>query len=196
MVERAIELLMARKGTQKSTDAVPSHQLHVLDLCSGCGAIGLSIGAEVRNTLITLVDSEVTPLEFARSNADALMINSRVSFIRANALETFPEAWNNLFDIIVANPPYIPVAEVDSLPIDVREGDPRMALTDGGDGLSFYRTWSKTLPALLNSDGVFLTEIGDGAANKVIQVLSCGFKITQVIKDLSGMDRAIEAIVG
>ena len=181
MVERAIAILESRTG-----------QLEVLDLCCGSGAIGLSIAAELPNVRLTLLDSEPTPLKYAALNTEALNLSSRVAIVSTNALGEFPAEWHNRFDLIIANPPYIPASEISALPVDVREGDPLSALTDGGDGLSFYRTWALTLPNILNDNGIFLTEIGDGALDQVTEILSVNFMVINVINDCSGNQRAVE----
>ncbi len=181
MVERAIAILESRTSS-----------LEVLDLCCGSGAIGLSIAAELHDVRLTLLDSEPTPLKYAALNAEALNLSSRTSIVRASALGPFPESWHNRFDLIVANPPYIPISEISTLPVDVREGDPLSALTDGGDGLSFYRAWSLILPGVMKTNGIFLTEIGDGAVNQVTEILSPWFIVTDVINDCSGNQRSVE----
>jgi len=195
MVEKAIQWLLDRNLASQLPKESPLVRLDVLDLCCGCGAIGLSIAREVSNIDVTLVDSEATPLKYAALNAQALQISDRVFLARADALGPFPLSWSKRFDLIVANPPYIPLSDIASLPGDVRDREPHNALTDGGDGLSFYRSWTETVPGIMKRDGVFLTEIGDGACNAVVDILSDHFCITKIVKDISGIDRAIEAVV-
>jgi len=68
------------------------------------------------------------------------------------------------FDLLVANPPYIPSGEIDALSPEVRDFDPRMALDGGADGLAFYRRLAEEAPPFLNADGKLFLEFGDGQA--------------------------------
>ncbi len=192
-VARAIEILANKRQPSSQGVSISDHSVEVLDLCCGCGVFGLSIAADLDNVRVTLLDIEETPLTYAARNTRALNLSHRITLERRNALEAFPESWHKRFDLIIANPPYIPVSEMTGLQRDVREGEPSMALTDGGDGLSFYRTWSESVPSLLKPDGRFITEIGDGAECKVSDILRAGFTILSVISDLAGSERAIEA---
>lgn len=182
MVERVVE------------DINTNHpdEIKVLDLCCGCGAIGLSITTEVERARAVLLDHSPTALEYSRLNAEKLDVQDRVDIVNMNALDAFPAEWTNKFDYICANPPYIPLGMVNALPRDVREGEPRDALTDFGDGMHFYQIWAKTVPPILNHQGKFLLEIGDGAEDQVVQILSENLCIKDVHRDLSGALRVVE----
>ena len=192
MVARVLERMGA--AACDFYEGVQHHQepVEILDLCCGCGAIGLSIVAEQPDTRVTLLDSSSTALEFARINAQMLGVDDRVTIIQWNALKEFSSGWSERFRYVVANPPYIPANQIDTLPLDVRDGDPYDALTDGGDGLSFYQRWIVTVPPMLAPDGCFLVECGDGMAEQVSDIMSKVFSNIRVTRDLDGIERIVE----
>lgn len=165
--------------------------VEMLDLCCGCGAIGLSAAAELPFVRITLADNDRIALRFSAANTQALGLASHASVVCWDALGEPPDEWRGRFDIIAANPPYIPEAEIARLHPDVRDGEPPAALTDGGDGLIFYRRWSETAPMMLKRGGLFIAEVGDGAAGKVQSLLKGSFESVTVRNDLSGNPRAV-----
>jgi len=169
--------------------------LEILDLCSGCGIIGLTAAAEITEANITLVDSSKTALQYSRLNAEALKVENQVEFIETDALMTFPASWKKRYHYVFANPPYIPENEIHTLPPDVRYGEPTQALTDGGDGLSFYERWMLTIPPVLRENGKLFVECGDGKTSAVADVLSIAFDELTISKDLSGMERVVDGVV-
>jgi release factor glutamine methyltransferase len=169
--------------------------IEILDLCSGCGIIGLTAAAEITNASVTLVDSSKTALQYMKLNAEALKVEDQVQLIQADALKTFPASWNRRYQYVLANPPYIPENEIHKLPLDVRNGEPRQALTDGSDGMSFYSKWIQTIPPVLREGGKLFIECGDGKASAVVDILSAAFKELIISRDLSDMDRIVEGVV-
>lgn len=185
------ELLVERvlKTLEEGTDS--NDQVEILDLCSGCGAIGLSIAAEHNGTRVTLADVSLKALEYSARNALALMVNDRVDPVEWDALKAPPEEWDGRFRCVVANPPYIPVNEIIDLHPDVQR-EPHMALTDEGDGLTFYRRWAETVPQMLKPNGSIYFEIGDKMADDVVKILEESFGEIEVLKDMNGLDRMVE----
>ncbi len=183
IVEKALERVGGRSG----------EALEILDLCCGCGAIGLTLAAELPQSRVTLADNDLEALRYTTANICALGLNERAAPVNWDALTSPPAEWFARFDLVVANPPYIPLHEVDGLHPDVRDGEPHAALTDGGDGLTFYRKWAETVPLILKPGGVFLTEIGDGLAESVLAILADNFVSLKAWNDLSGCPRMIEA---
>lgn len=169
--------------------------IEILDLCSGCGVIGLTVAAEIANANVTLVDSSKTAIQYIKLNAGNLNVEDRVKLIQADALTEFPASWNGLYHYVLGNPPYIPVNEIHTLPPDVRNGEPRQALTDEGDGMSFYARWIHTIPPVLKEGGKLYVECGDGKASSVANVFNNAFENLIVSKDLSGMERVVEGVV-
>jgi len=187
LVERLLENIFMDKGGKQP--------LEILDLCCGSGVIGLTTAAEIANTKVTLIDVSETAIEYCKLNAEALGINDRTTIINQDVLDRFPESLQGKFHYVLLNPPYIPLADVDGLPIDVREGEPHKALTDFYDGLRFYRHGMQIIPQVMTTDGVLLVECGDNAAGKVREILSASFSDLITTKDLEGIERVVEGTV-
>lgn len=166
-------------------------QLEILDICCGTGVIGITLALEILNSRVVLVDNSRAAIDYTVKNALAAMVNNRLSILMWDALsEPLPE-WRERFDYITANPPYIPEHEISSLHPDV-QNEPRNALSDGSDGLTFYKRWAKTVPSLLKENGVFFTEIGDGATGSVCDIFSKSFNRIATHLDISGKERVVE----
>jgi len=165
----------------------------ILDLCCGSGIIGLTVAAELPNSHVTLLDVSETALEYCARNAEILGVENRTDILHWNALDDLPGEWSGRFSHVLANPPYVPLVDVAKLPKDVRDGEPRPALTDGSDGLAFYRRWVETIPPVMRSHGNrILFECGDNAAEEVCTILSQIFSDVSTVEDLDGMERVVE----
>ncbi|MDP8241158.1 MAG: peptide chain release factor N(5)-glutamine methyltransferase [Candidatus Hatepunaea meridiana] len=184
LVERLLENIFMDKGAKQPVE--------ILDLCCGSGVIGLTAIAEIANASVTLIDISEAAIEYCSLNAETLRINDRTTIINRDVLDEFPKSWQGKFHYVLLNPPYIPLADVDDLPIDVREGEPHKALTDFDDGLRFYRRGVQNIPQVMTTDGALLVECGDNAAGKVREILSEGFSNLITTKDLEGIERVVE----
>lgn len=162
----------------------------LLDLGTGTGAIVLSLLAERPVATALATDISTAALDVARENAKALGLDGRCDFIRS---DWFTHVTGR-FDLIVSNPPYISAAEMS----DVAPGlgfEPRIALTDEGDGLSAYRSLAAEAGAHLETGGRLMVEIGWTQAKAVSSLLeAAGFAQVSVIKDLDGRDRVISGV--
>jgi len=170
---------------------ITNQPLTVLDLCCGSGIIGLTTALEVPDSYVVMIDCAEAAVENAMVNRRELKLTDRVEILRMDAVDEFPIDWHGRFDFVLANPPYIPVTEMAKLPCDVREGEPRVALTDEGDGLSFYRRWCVTVPKILNHGGRLIVECGDNAAPSVVDILAQAFDYVDTARDISGMERVV-----
>ncbi len=164
----------------------------VLDLCTGSGCVLLSVMCYKNN--IDGVGSDISEkaLEVAKTNYERLAsrINGRVSFLKSDLFESI----GGVFDVILANPPYIRSTDIGLLMPEVRDHDPRMALDGGEDGLDFYRRIITGCDPFLESEGKLIMEIGFDQAGDVIDILDQNyFADIRVIKDLSGLDRVVYA---
>ncbi len=163
----------------------------VLDLGTGTGCILLTLLAERPASHGTGCDISEAALEVARANAGALGVEARARLLRSDWFAALPAG---RFDLIVANPPYIAAAEMAGLSPEVREHEPRHALTDGGDGLGAYRAIAAGAPAWLEPGGRLLLEIGHGQGTAVAALLAgAGFAGVRVHPDLAGRDRVVGA---
>ena len=95
-------------------------------------------------------------------------------------------------DIVVTNPPYIAGDELGSLPVDVREHEPRAALYGGEDGLDFFRKLAVSVPNHMSDGGMLITEVGWKQAEEVSRIMkNNGMVFEEVVQDLAGIDRVV-----
>lgn len=160
---------------------------NVLDICTGSGAIGVSI-AKYTNDSITMSDISNKALEIAKNNAINNNILDKCKFVLSNMFENI----ENTYDIIVSNPPYIKTNVIKTLNKDV-QNEPNIALDGGDDGLKFYRIIAENAHKHLVSNGILALEIGYDQKEDVIQLLEeeKKYKNIRYKKDLSGNDRVI-----
>ncbi len=161
-------------------------QIKVLDLCTGSGAIAISIKKYLENVQILATDVSSNALEVAKKNAR--LNNVEIKFIESNMFEKI----NSKYDIIVSNPPYIEKEILKTLSKDV-QCEPIIALDGGTDGLSFYREISQNSYKYLKNNGYLALEIGYNQKNSVIDILKKEnkYKDIKCIKDLENNDRVI-----
>ena len=159
----------------------------VLDLCTGSGAVGIALKKLNPSLTVTLTDMSPDALSLARENAHALGAD-----VRMLPGDLFAPVKDEVFDLIVSNPPYIPETLRGRLQAEV-EKEPALALFAGADGLDFYRRIAQEAPTHLSIDGKLLLEIGDGQGNAVAALLSPGFQSIALIRDLNGLPRVIRA---
>ena len=126
----------------------------VIDLCTGSGCIGISLAHYVKGIDLTLMDISSGALDMARKNATHNGISAR--FILGDITKDIP---NEKFDIITANPPYIPSSDIDTLSEEVKK-EPILALDGGEDGLDFVRYLLASGISYLNKGGKMLIEFG------------------------------------
>ena len=165
----------------------------ILDLCTGSGCIGLAIASRVKDAKVTLADLSQEALAVAKQNIVLHHLTSRVSCVRANALEE-PPAFLGKFDLIVSNPPYITTRDMLDLPHSVAGFEPRMALHGGDDGLKFYRAIAENYAKVLKPGGYLCFEFGDDQGDDVCAILEAnGYTILERVKDYNDRERAVLA---
>lgn len=159
----------------------------ILDLCTGSGAIAISLKKFVPNADITAVDISEKALEIAQKNAEKL--EAKIDFVKSNL---FDKLDNKKFDIIVSNPPYIRKDEIKKLSEEVQK-EPKIALDGGEDGLDFYRIIAEQAINYLKTGSFLCFEIGYNQKNDVIKIIEDeqNYKNTYCKKDLYGNDRII-----
>lgn len=159
----------------------------VLDLGTGSGCILVTLLAERRRATGLGIDLSGEALEVAGRNAWRLAVGDRADFVRGDWFDPV----RGSFDLIVSNPPYIAAAEMPGLEPEVRDHEPRMALTDEGDGLGAYRAILAGARAHLPSGGRLLLEHGPTQAQAIAAIgASAGFAAPEVRRDLDGRERA------
>ncbi len=160
----------------------------LLDLGTGSGAIVVTLLAERPNSLATAVDISGAALDVAAQNAAFHGVGSRLTL-------SVSDWWANTggsYDLIVSNPPYIAADEMAALAPEVRNHDPHIALTDGGDGLSCYRQVTAQAIKHLNVGGRLIVEIGPSQGVAVQHLFKqSGFARVGIRVDLDGRDRVV-----
>jgi release factor glutamine methyltransferase len=162
----------------------------MLDLGTGTGCILLSCLQHMQEARGLGVDISAAALDVARFNAQLHALDSRALFRASNWLSDV----KGQFDLIVSNPPYIAADEMTDLAPEVRDWEPHLALTPGGDGLDAYRSIAQQAPARLLPGGRLMVEIGP-TQGPAVQALFAAQGLTNITirPDMDGRDRVVSA---
>ncbi len=166
----------------------------ILDLCTGSGAIAVSLAKYIENSQITATDISEKALEIAEINAKKQQVDKQIAFLPSNLFEELPK---EKYDMIVSNPPYIKKEVIKTLDKEVQK-EPHIALDGGQDGLDFYRKIIHHSYEFLKYKGYLCLEIGYDQKIDVIELIEQEGKYidTYSKKDLYGNDRVIITKVG
>lgn len=134
----------------------------VVDLCTGSGAIALALAQEVPRSRVHAVELDEGALEWAKRNTDG----SRVVLHHGDALHALPE-FDGRLDLVISNPPYIPLEEWEHVAPEARDHDPQLALFSGQDGLDTIRGIERTAARLLRPGGMVVVEHADTQGGQV-----------------------------
>lgn len=167
--------------------------LRILDLGTGSGCLLLALLSEFPNASGIGADISPGALDVARANAARLGFASRAQFIECDLRAAdWPLRVGGLFDLLIANPPYIPDAQIAALAPEVARHDPRLALAGGDDGLDFYRLITISMRRVLAAGGVVILEAGQGQSPGIAAQLRAQHVETPLVYcDLSGIERAV-----
>ncbi len=166
----------------------------ILDIGTGSGNIAVMLAKLLPDAEIIATDISEKALEVAKENAENILENHSVNFILADLFDgkILPEFENT--DILVSNPPYISAREFDFLEPEVKLFEPSNALTDNGDGLSYYVKLAELAGKILSDEGKLYFELGAGQSDAVRDLLTeANFTEIEIIKDYAGIDRIIKA---
>lgn len=202
LVEETIKEIKNIVKYEKENDIGKAKIVRILDMCTGSGAIAISIAKyfQENSSLNTLKDSNIeikiygvdiskSALEVAKKNARLNQVD--VTWIKSNMFREIVKYETEPFDIIVSNPPYIETDTIKTLSKEVRQ-EPNLALDGGKDGLDFYKVIKKEESKYLKRSGCILLEIGYNQKESVKEIFQ--EKNTQItcIKDLAENDRVIK----
>jgi len=167
-----------------------SNYLNVLDVGVGSGCILISLLKEKANWKGTAIDISKLALKTAKINAKIQQIENRIKFIKSD-IDNF---YNNKYDLIVSNPPYISKIEYNNLDLGVRDYEPQKALYGGIDGIRIIEKIIKQSKYILKNNGLLAMEIGLGQHHKVSKILEKnGFYIAKTIFDYQKIKRCLIA---
>lgn len=163
-------------------------RLRILDLGTGTGCLLLALLSELPGAEGTGVDRSPAALAVARRNADRLGLGARSRLLQGS----WGEALAGPFDVVVANPPYVPDGVIEALEPEVARFEPRGALAGGADGLDAYRAILPDLPRLLADSGFAVLEVGDGQADAVAAIARASrLGVAETHLDLAGKARCV-----
>lgn len=167
-------------------------ELKILDIGTGSGNIPISLAINLPEAKVISVDVSQEAIKIAEQNRELHDLKSRVGFIQSDILKDKLEKYNNTFDIIVSNPPYVEKTEFKNLQKEITEFEPEIAVTDFDDGLKFYKEISGKSKALLKENGMLFFEVGEGQAEDVKDIMrENGFQNVEIQKDLSEIERVV-----
>ena len=159
----------------------------IIDVGTGSGCIGLSLAKHFTDSEVHLTDISLDALSVAGINSKKNKIN--VNIYESNLLR---EVRDNDFDLIVANLPYIPTADIGALPVEVVHYEPLIALDGGEDGLDYIDQLLKQARYKLSATGLLALEIDSRSGGRLIEMTK-SYKGVEVITDLAGKDRYVFA---
>jgi len=179
LVETAVRELEAGKN------------LRILEVGTGSGAVAVSLAVLLPQSEVAAVDLSPAALIVAAQNAARHNVTNRIRFL---AGDLYAPVSGESFDAIVSNPPYISSADIEALKRDVKDFEPRLALSGGPDGLNFYRRLTAELAVLSAPPAVLLFEVGYRQAEAVAGLCHiAGYKNISRFNDLAGISRVISA---
>jgi len=178
LVEKALALIQTK---------FPGQTVRILDLCTGSGAIAISLAAHCRSAVIVATDISEQALAVARYNARQNKV-----WVDFRQGDLFEPVEGQKFDLIVTNPPYVSTDEYLRCSPEVKH-EPALALLGGEDGLDFYRIIAAESGEYLNPAGMIILEIGNLQGVKVAKLMAVhGYK-TEIFPDYAGWDRIVLA---
>ena len=183
--ERLVEIALHNIGEDSDSK--------LLEIGTGSGCISIAISNEKPSLNILSLDISKGALELAEINAD-LNNCKNIKFLEMDFLNDMPKG---KFDILLSNPPYIPVKEIEGIMPEVKNYEPRIALTDNEDGLVFYHRIAKKVKTLIKPKGIILLEVGlGGHPQKVFSLFKeAGFNQLELIKDFNNNERILKICI-
>ena len=181
LVERAIEFLRTRSGTQ-----------FVCDLCTGSGCVAVAIAKNFSDARIIATDISDAALKVAATNIQKHRIENRITLLAGDLFDPLvPQIDTEKFDLIVCNPPYVSASEFETLPKNVKDYEPKSSLFAGTDGLDIHSRIIENADSFLKPDAVLMLEIGYAQGQVIRQLLerTGTFGEIKIEKDFNKNDR-------
>jgi len=176
-------------------EPAPAAPVSVIDLCTGCGCVAVSLAVYLPAARVTASDLSPAALAVARENAEGHGVAGRVAFLEGDLFAPLDAADVQPADFLVANPPYVAEAEWPGLAPEIREHEPRTALVAGPAGTEVIERIVKGAPAYLKTGGTMLLEIGAEQGPRAAGAASAvrGLADVRIVKDYAGLDRILAA---
>ena len=186
-------VLIPRPESELLVDLVLQHaddgaRRRVADVCTGSGMLAITLACERPGCRVVGTDVSRAALQVARGNVQDHVVAPRVVLVECDLLSAVGEG----LDVIVANPPYVPASEADTLAPEVAVHEPGLALFGGDDGLAVIRRLLPEARRCLRPGGRFLMEFGAGQRYDVVHLAAqAGLDVTDVVADLQGIPRVL-----
>lgn len=197
LIEVALDRLAVREIRAGRQPRLNGENVTLVDIGTGSGCIAVTLAKELSASTVYATDISKPALEVARRNAARNGLADRIQFLESNLLEAFSSVTPDStlsFDLIISNPPYVSLRDTDSLPIEVREHEPRIALFGGEEGYELYGALIPEAAQHLKPGGLLILELGYNSLPAVEPLLDrpnwVGVSVT---KDLAGIPRVISA---
>ena len=172
------------------TPEMPETRARLLDLCTGSGCVALAFAKERPTWSVWASDRSADALAVAQHNAEQLGCADSVRFIESDLFDAI--AADERFEVITANPPYIPTSDCETLMRDVRDHEPRLALDGGGDGFDIIRRLVPAALARLTPGGILAIEVGDDQAHGAARIFeAAGLEDVRLHRDYRAVDRVV-----
>jgi release factor glutamine methyltransferase len=179
------DVLIPRPETEHLIEAVLARSTEtILDIGTGSGAIAVTLALETQAQVVA-TDVSLAALHIAQQNARAL--DARIAFVTCDLGAAFADG---SFDLVVSNPPYVAARDRATLPSEVRDHEPALALFGGEDGLAIYRRLIPEAARLLRPGGWLMMELGDAVA---VREMCVAWDSVETLNDLAGIARVLIA---
>jgi len=187
LIPRPETELLVEAALQKVGDTAPS----ICDVGTGSGCIAVTLLCELVNARAVAIDKSPPALEVAKLNAQKHSVAERALFVISDCFDTLDSREYD-FDLIVSNPPYVAAAALEGLQREVRDHEPLVALSPGGDGLGVIRRLIDEGPAFIKPNGHLLMEIGFDQGEAVESLVrNSAWSLQEVRPDLQGIPRIV-----
>ncbi len=194
MTEIAIGLI-AGQPRGDGTESETGGRLLLADIGTGSGVIAITLAQKFPEAEIVATDISADALSVAERNAKKIGVSERVRFVEGAGVEPLAAAGlQGRLAGIVSNPPYVCSGDMETLPREVREFEPGIALDGGSDGLDCIRRLAQDGPEFLADGGAMVLEFGDGQAGAVRELMEKRLQHVEIRKDYAGRDRIATGI--
>ncbi len=199
LTEVALKLLGEATGTRGPDDEpvegdapAVAHEVVAADVGTGSGVIAITLAVKFPQARVLATDTSAEALDVAERNAGRAAVADRMEFVQGELLSPlFETGLEGSLRLLVSNPPYVASGDIDGLPREVRDFEPRKALDGGADGLDCLRVMAQDGPALLSAGGALALEVGFGQAQQVADMVRAALGNAEIRKDYAGRERIV-----
>lgn len=194
LIPRPETEILVEKTLQKCTQKFASKdRIAILEFGSGSGCIAVSLAHYLENAWVTSLDVSEEAVKIAEKNARLNAVEERTRFLNLDFNSPqIPNRFPEKFDVLVSNPPYVSAADFETLPEEIKNYEPAVALHDNADGFSFFRKIAELSQSLVWATGFVALEVGLDQAQHVKELfLKRQFSRVNTFQDLNGIDRVV-----